>query len=683
MKQVICILGLFCLYLLPVQGQRDVTKKEKEDLITLLETLADDGLEKAAVWNELAYRYREVSEDTARLYATRGKELAARKKDKLEESNSWVVFGLMAKYAVQYDTAEVFFLKALALREAAQDTEKAASCYNNLGLLYRDQAGGYSKAREYFSRGLSQTGDAQVKIAGKLHNNLGDVLNRMGEYDAAVKHLETSITIREALKDPKGVALTKLNLASTLQHLGDYKRAGTLLEESLSFFKGMGGAKGQGKSHLLLGNNAFYQQNQQEALAHYETALQFEESLDSTDTAILYRNIGSAYFQQGKNEKALENYHLARKQFERLRNPRELAAIHYDIGNVYYDQSSYDTALIQYKQSLSTIEADTVKDPELKLLVLFNLSNTYRRLEGYPEALYYNLEYTQIRDSIFSRAKTALVYENQMDRERAEREKQKLVILGIAGFIILWLLLALAVLYAYNQKKKQKIAAQEVDALLQGQELELIYARQHAQDEEQKRIAEDLHDRLGGMLTTVKLYYGALDEKLSEMQEDIRQKYEKANTLLDEACNAVRAIAHNLQSGILAKFGLEAALESMVEDIKEVKRLSVELDTSGLEERLDSNLEFELFKVIQEMVSNVLKHAQATKISIQVNHFDDLVNVIVEDNGVGFDVEKARMKDGMGLKNMKARVENVGGALQIDSRKGKGTTMLIDIPLEA
>ena len=126
-----------------------------------------------------------------------------------------------------------------------------------------------------------------------------------------------------------------------------------------------------------------------------------------------------------------------------------------------------------------------------------------------------------------------------------------------------------------------------------------------------------------------------------------------------------------------------AQLEALADIIPSSGKLQVELVTHGLKERLDYGTELHIYRIVQELIHNVIKHAQAQNVTIQVNRFEDRVNVIVEDDGRGFDVESIRQKPGMGMQNLAARVHELSGFLQIDSRSGRGTTVSVDIPLKA
>ena len=255
-------------------------------------------------------------------------------------------------------------------------------------------------------------------------------------------------------------------------------------------------------------------------------------------------------------------------------------------------------------------------------------------------------------------------------------------LIGPAGALVTVILLFYDVVnYVRALRKKREKETREKEQLIHEQELKSISAMLEGQETERKRIASDLHDRLGSMLSTVKLYFGLIEEQIDMQEEKNKEQYNKANFLLDEACEEVRKISHNLVSGELASFGLVSALTQMKSTIEDSGLIKINFFSFGMDARLGSAVEIALYTVVQELVNNILKHSKATEVTIQLNKVDNNLNIVVEDNGVGFDVVSARSKDGMGLKNQEIRIDKLNGSISIDSAKGKGTTTIIDIPV--
>ena len=145
-----------------------------------------------------------------------------------------------------------------------------------------------------------------------------------------------------------------------------------------------------------------------------------------------------------------------------------------------------------------------------------------------------------------------------------------------------------------------------------------------------------------------------------------------------QAVGELRQISHDMAASTLSRFGLEKALKDLRDTIHISGRLSVELSVFGLEQRLERSVEIAVYRIIQELVSNVLKHAKARELSIDVTRSPDRLSVIVSDNGLGFDTTKPA--EGMGLGNVRSRAASLGGKVQVDSSPGVGTTVSVECP---
>ncbi|MFD2565307.1 sensor histidine kinase [Aquimarina rubra] len=272
-------------------------------------------------------------------------------------------------------------------------------------------------------------------------------------------------------------------------------------------------------------------------------------------------------------------------------------------------------------------------------------------------------------------------------KSEAERIKNRNLLIGSTSILIIGSIIA--ILMYKNTKRKQRIAEQEreieiqkTEKLLKEQELTAIDAMISGQEKERQRLANDLHDNLGSTLATVKLHFDHLkNNRDNPKAENIEELYSKTNNLLDEAYQKVRTIAHEKNSGVMAKQGLLPAIKNLAKKASNGDGLLIEVQDYGLDERLDNALEISIFRIIQELITNTIKHANASEINISLTNHDSLLNIIVEDNGKGFDAKILPEKDGMGLKSIEKRIEHMEGTFEIDSTIGKGTNIIINVPI--
>jgi len=206
-----------------------------------------------------------------------------------------------------------------------------------------------------------------------------------------------------------------------------------------------------------------------------------------------------------------------------------------------------------------------------------------------------------------------------------------------------------------------------------------------AEETERRRIGADLHDGVGQLLTAARQQLSVLAQELDQAPSPARaQLLDAAQGALDESFAEVRGISHNLVPNALLRQGLGAAVREFLRAMSAGGGLRAEVEVVGLDARLPPALESTLFRVIQELSQNVVKHARASQISLQIVRDDDELRVLVEDNGVGFDPVAARGAagpGGIGLANVETRLAYLGGRAYFDAAPGRGTVVTLTVPL--
>ncbi len=214
-----------------------------------------------------------------------------------------------------------------------------------------------------------------------------------------------------------------------------------------------------------------------------------------------------------------------------------------------------------------------------------------------------------------------------------------------------------------NIKEAEYVA---LNSMLEGQEME------------RKRIAREIHDGIGPLLSTVKMNLANIEGDINHLDPDVQQKFKKSYQLIDEAANDLRSISHNLMPKVLADFGLQEALESLCEKISLAKKVNVKFIHNNENFDLDEVSELGLYRICQELINNSLKHAQSKNIFIQIFQNKDLIRLTYEDDGKGFDLDQ--IGEGLGLMNIENRVKALAGELIIDSSVGNGMSATVEIP---
>ncbi|NJK86477.1 MAG: sensor histidine kinase [Bacteroidales bacterium] len=201
-----------------------------------------------------------------------------------------------------------------------------------------------------------------------------------------------------------------------------------------------------------------------------------------------------------------------------------------------------------------------------------------------------------------------------------------------------------------------------------------------AQEMERKRIAADLHDSVGQMLSLSKLHMSEISEVIAADLPSEKDTAENAMRLIDEACQEVRNISHNLMPGALIKLGLVPAVRELIRKAGHSKTIRFNFSSDLDEKRLDEKVEISLYRIVQEIISNILKHANASEVTITIkNAEENSIQLNISDNGNGFDTAILDSVTGIGWKNIYSRLAMMNGKMNIQSQLNSGTSITIRI----
>lgn len=276
--------------------------------------------------------------------------------------------------------------------------------------------------------------------------------------------------------------------------------------------------------------------------------------------------------------------------------------------------------------------------------------------------------------------------EKQILLEQQKKRENRNLFFGSLIFILLGSIIAFFMIKSSRRKRliaeqEKALETQKNLTLLKEQEITTINAMVEGQEKERKRVAEDLHDNLGSALATLKLHFDNLRINKKKQKVDQDALFDKTENLIDEAYLKVRSIAHAKNAGVIANKGLLVAVQMMAEKISSANKITIEVVHFGLDTPLENSLEIAVFRMIQELTTNILKHAHGSQATINISRHHNTLNIIVEDNGIGFDINKIDLQNGMGLHSIKTRVAHIKGELIIDSTPSKGTTIIVNVPI--
>ena len=200
------------------------------------------------------------------------------------------------------------------------------------------------------------------------------------------------------------------------------------------------------------------------------------------------------------------------------------------------------------------------------------------------------------------------------------------------------------------------------------------------EEKERKRVAQDLHDGMGSLLSTLRLNAESIDLSNKNLGEKEEIAYQNVLEMIDKACSELRNISHNMMPSSMEHFGLKITIESLIEKINLNEGTNFIFQIFNNEEKIDSQIEINIYRIILELVNNIIKHAKAKEASIQIILENNLLILMAEDDGIGFNYNNQKVS-GIGLLNIKSRTEAMNGIINIDSKEGRGTTIIIEIPI--
>ncbi|MEO9888683.1 tetratricopeptide repeat-containing sensor histidine kinase [Nonlabens ulvanivorans] len=405
-------------------------------------------------------------------------------------------------------------------------------------------------------------------------------------------------------------------------------------------------------------------------------------------------NLGILYDLANRKDSALYYFNSLIPYYEQQEDFETLKDLYNSKAQTLKQSKRYEEAIYYYNKSLN--DHYPIDNQEKMVMVTRNLAEAYYLNKNYEESATLYRDKIRISDSLKTVAAARSLEEleakyqtTQKEKEnlelKADKEKQRNQIYALSGAAII-LLLSGGLIYN-NQRKKKLIAQKEqiiqksrADTILKNQELATIDAMITGQQKERKRLAEELHDDLGSTLTTVRLYFENLKEQFSEEKSEL--VFNRTENLLDEAYEKIRLMSHTRNSGVMASKGLIPTLESLAHKVSQGGKVHVEVLHHGLDQSLENSLELTIFRILQELLSNIIKHAQATNAVISLTAYEDSINIMVEDDGIGFKKESNQENAGIGLHNIEKRIEDLDGTIEIDSQLNHGTTVNLDIPLK-
>jgi signal transduction histidine kinase len=560
------------------------------------------------------------------------------------------------------------------------------------------------------------------KGLGNGWHNLGNTLENRGMYSRAVfcyyksmelfsrfsRHSEPVIRQFGFL----AYATNCINLGIVEKILKDYSKAENHFVFALNSFREVTTFDNQGyariglvgiaKSYMNLGNLQMNMKNYSLAEKYLDTSFFFLDTLEKRDgpqynydRANTYSDMGIICRNTNRLPEAAKYHMMAYSMREKSENEVGMAMSLNNLASVYIDLKDYRKA-VEYSKRAIEISVRTGSLERIRA-ASENLASAYEMLGDFKQALHWQKEYHRYSDSLLNIDNLSQINDLQVKYETREKEqalelasrkmeidelriteqearlqKRNFLIAGLGSGVLLLIIVFYLWRLFIIQKSKRKLKEQQLQ-----NERDNLRVMIETQEIERTRIARELHDGVGQLLSATALSLENLKGKISHDDTGI----EHPVGLLQEACSEVRTISHQMAPVTLKEHGLAIALEELIRRSLPAEGLTISFNELGLKERLPDNIETALFRVSQELIQNTIKHSGANKAELQIMKTDSGILYTFEDNGHGFNPSGS--KNGMGMKNILARISAIDGKVDFSLGSGGGLQVVLRLPVPA
>ncbi len=520
---------------------------------------------------------------------------------------------------------------------SVNDVDNMAFVFYEKGVIYT-QMGNYEQGLAQFYKAIGITEKSgNIGLSGSVYNSIGVVYNDLERYPEAIESFEKAIDFYSKV-EASGEFLGDVN-----NNLGDaYKHQG------------------------------YYDK----AKEYYISALHFYKEVESEwGISLINMNLGVLYTEKKEYNKASLYLEKAYKTQKKNNFKTDLALTLSSLGMLYIEIDNYTKSEAYLKEGLALKSDNKTSKREL----YFEMYRLNQKRSDYKNALFYHKKYVLFKDSIFNEENTKNVHwiKTEFESEKKDKElaKQELEIqkattqfnylIGLSTFLLVSILL-LWVTFKQRQKRKN----QEIVTLKREHQIKTLESLIEGEEKERFRIAKELHDGVNGDLSAIKF-------KLSSLLEMNNKVIKEAITMIDDSCQQVRAISHNLVPQSLENFNLEEAIQEYCNHMDAIHIPKISFQKLGEHIKIGKKSEVNIFRIIQELVTNSINHAEASEINLQISCRDHLMHITFEDDGKGFDSDNIE-SDGIGLKNIQSRIDYLHASMDLISNQD-GTSYTIEI----
>lgn len=553
---------------------------------------------------------------------------------------------------MQVDSALIYGLKGMELAEASENTYLRAAAHNILGVCYYYHHRP-SRAMEHYLLALPlarQSRDLRVLV--KTLDNIGIIQVENGQPRQAIERFEESLALYRESQDSLNIGRALLHLGSGYTELDSMEKSIFYTQQALSIFERIGSDFGRMLSTGNIGEALLKTNNWRQARTYFMQSAELARNLSMGGSlSIALMGLAQIANREKYPQEAMRWLAEAEQAVGVSHDQRGILGLLEEKARAYY-------ALRQYPEAQNTLEQ------RVQMGDSFN-RQTYDR----------QLAELQVEYDIERK-------EGQITRQALDLEQKNNQILrqriSLGGLAVLLLIMTMGGWVFYRRSRlKQKQELQE--AIIHEQKMGLK-AVLETQEAEQRRVAKELHDGIAQDLVAAKLGVDLLATKLGPQLPTLQQQIESLSQLIQDTGTQVRQISHTMLPVTLEQQGLITSLEQLLARTLNQPQIAYRFN-HNMNSPENPNTSLTLYRLAQEALHNILKHAHASEVILDLDEQGNQIKLTVTDNGRGFDYDKAKAQGTLGLLNMLSRVKNAGGQMQINSAEGLGTKLEVMIPL--
>lgn len=544
----------------------------------------------------------------------------------------------------QYEAAAHVFQKLLNVKEMCNAQLDLSACFSATG--QRDSAFYYCMA----ALKILET-QPYIRERTRANLNLGTLYNNLKSYDKAIAYQNKALELALPAKDTPMILNTYSALSLSYENKEDKQRAYDMIRKALPY--------------LTPNSNKF-------------------------SACRTYDQYAFACVGIGRYNAAIEAAQKSISLAEEVNDINHYGSATITLAKAYAKKGDHKKAIATLNElEQSSKEAhNSVKEDAYEVL-----TDSYYKTADYKNAADAYSKLLPLKDSSFKTETNEMVAEQEVSYQTARKEKQlaenKLQLAQknlqpqknryymyytLAALVVA--LLIVAILFIRSRHKK-RMHEQELKSLHQQKELQLLQALMRGEEKERSRIAKDLHDGVAGMLAAVKMHFSSMPGADNVMHSE---GYRQGMQLLNEATQEIRKTSHNLMPEVLLQHGLDEAIRRYCNNVNNSKVLQIQYDSWGEISRFIDSFELSVYRIVQELVNNIIKHSKATQAIVQLSQQHDLLSISIEDNGVGFSNNETG-KEGMGLRSLQSRIKAMNGKLEVESSQQSGVSAYLEFEI--